>query len=243
MVFEKLTDRRIIKGEIISETPLHIGSGKKDLEIEPIDTPIITDTSGQPYIPGSSIKGKVRSEAERIARQNGQVVCNPPQIDQMCGTQVKNPDNYCICCKIFGTAAGRDAKGKSVASKVKFRDSYPLEKIDKPLTRAVIALDRDTGSVSGGALAHTEAVPTGTKFDLEIVCDNMTEDELKLLRAALKSVQDSALGGYSSRGFGKVKFRINKLVKRSAKYYLGDEPEIVEGEELKVWQKELGVGE
>src|SRR5919106_1923864 len=144
MVFEKLIDRRIIKGEIISETPLHIGSGKKDLEIEDIDTPILTDTSEQPYIPGSSIKGKVRSEAERIVRQSGQQVCNPPDVERMCGTKVENPDNFCICCKIFGTAAGgRGAKGKSVASKVKFRDAYPTENVDKRLTRAIIALDRD----------------------------------------------------------------------------------------------------
>jgi len=87
MVFEKLTERLIIKGEIISQTPLHIGSGKKDLEIDDVDAPIITDTSLQAYIPGSSIKGKVRSEAERIARQNGQPVCNPPNVMNMCGAK------------------------------------------------------------------------------------------------------------------------------------------------------------
>ncbi len=236
MVFEKLTERLIINGQIISQTPLHIGSGKKELEIGDVDTPIITDTSDQPYIPGSSIKGKVRSEAERIARQNGEPVCNPPNVRNMCGTKERDINRLCICCRIFGTAAA--SGGISVASKVKFRDSYPVEKIDRLLTRAVTALDRNTGSVSHGALAKTEAIPAGRRFDLEIVCENMDEHERKLLRAALKSVQDSALGGYSSRGFGKIKFNVTNIVKRSAKYYLGEEEEQVVNE-LEMWQREL----
>ena len=57
MVLEKLTERIIIKEEIITQTPLHIGSGKKDIEVGEVDMPIITDNSDQTYIPGPSIKG------------------------------------------------------------------------------------------------------------------------------------------------------------------------------------------
>jgi CRISPR-associated RAMP protein (TIGR02581 family) len=240
MVFEKLVERIIIRGEIITQTPLHIGSGKKDIEIGDIDTPIIVDTSDQPYIPGSSLKGKVRAEAERIARQNNEPipVCNPPNINNMCGTLKKTPENFCICCKIFGTAARSD--GTSVASKVRFRDSYPLTKVETLLTRTGTALDRSTTSVSSGSLYTTEAVPAGTRFGLEIVGENLSERELNLVRAALKSVRDSGLGGYSSRGFGKVKFKIDKIVKRNPKYYLGEEQEKeVAGTELESWKKAL----
>jgi len=45
------------------------------------------------------------------------------------------------------------------------------------------------------------------------------------LRAALKSVEDNALGGHSSRGFGKVKFNITSTKLRTAKFYTGEEPE------------------
>jgi CRISPR-associated protein Csm3 len=240
MVFEKLSERLIIKGEIITQTPLHIGSGKKDTGISEV-TPVITDLSGQPYIPGSSIKGKVRSEAERIARQNNLGACNPPHVEDMCGTLKRSPGEFCICCKIFGTAAS--SKGVSVASKVKFRDSYPIEKSETVLlTRAGIALDRSTGSVSRGAVFQNEAVSAGIRFSLEMVCDNMEEKEMNLLRAALKSVQESALGGFSSRGYGKVKFKIQSVTKRTAGYYLGEEQEPqkgVEDNELNNWQKDL----
>src|SRR5919197_5929627 len=134
MVFEKLSERLVIKGEIITQTPLHIGSGKKDIEIGEADMPIITDNLDQPYIPGSSIKGKVRAEAERIARQSNQFVCNPPNVRNMCGSLKSRPEDFCICCSVFGTAGA--SGGMSVASKVKFRDSYPVEQVDSLLTRA-----------------------------------------------------------------------------------------------------------
>lgn len=237
MVFEKLVERLIIKGEIITQTPLHIGSGEKDIEIGEADRPIITDTLEQPYIPGSSIKGKVRSEAERIARDS-QFVCTPPQIKAMCGTlksaEPKPQQEFCICCRIFGTSGDI-----SVGSKVKFRDAYPIQHTGSLITRAAIALDRNTGAVVIGPY-HTEAVPANTRFYLEIVCDNMEQNEIKLLRAALKSVQDSALGGFSSRGFGKVKFKFTNIVRRTAGYYLGEEQEVsVEAKLLDEWQKAL----
>jgi len=240
MVFEKLTERIVIKGEILTQTPLHIGSGKKDIDIGEADMPIITDSSDQPYIPGSSIKGKVRSEAERIARQSNQFVCNPPNVKNMCGTLKSRLEDFCICCSVFGTAGA--SGGISVASKAKFRDSYPLDKVDTLLTRAGTALDRKTGSVYGSSLYHAEAVPSGTRFGLEIICDNMNEKEINLLRAGLKSVQDSALGGFSSRGFGKIKFKITGITKRTASYYLGEEQQkVIEGAELEKWQKDLGM--
>lgn len=235
MAFDKLTERIITKGEIVTKTPLHIGSGKKDIEIGEADMPIITDTLEQPYIPGSSLKGKVRSEAERIARQKGHSnICTPPSTKNMCGTI--SPSNICICCRIFGTAGDKI----SIASKTRFRDSYPVDKVENLITRAGTALDRKTGSVSRGSLYHTEAVPAGTRFSLEIVCDNMNQEEINLLKAALKSVQDSSLGGLSSRGFGKVKFNITGVTRRNSRYYLGEEEEKqVSGTELEAWRKDI----
>jgi CRISPR-associated RAMP protein (TIGR02581 family) len=237
MVFEKLIERRIIKGEIIALTPLHIGSGKKDVDIGDVDMPIITDTFNQPYIPGSSIKGKARAEAERIARQNNEFVCNPPNIRNMCGTlKANNPQDFCICCKMFGTAGS--SGGTSISSKLRFRDSYPIDKIDTLLTRAGTALDRNTGSVSQGPLYSIEAVPVGSRFGLEIICENMTDKETELLKAAIRSIEDSSLGGLSSRGFGKVSFKINSISVRTPKFYLGEERERnIEGKDLESWQK------
>ena len=237
-MFEKLHERLIISGTLEAVTPLHIGSGKPELEIGEIDMPILRTPDGQPYIPGSSLKGRVRAEAERIARERGLEVCNPPNTRNMCGTIKKDssPQEFCICCRIFGTAGD-----VSVASKVKFRDAYPQGKVESLLERTGIAIDRKTGAVARRALYTIEAVPAGVKFNLEIVADNLSEDELKLLLAALKSVEDSALGGSSSRGFGKVKININEVCRRTAGYYLGEEEEQrLKGGDLERWLEEKG---
>jgi CRISPR-associated protein Csm3 len=232
MVFERLEKRLILSGMIEAVTPLHIGSGKPEVEIGEVEMPILRDPYGQPYIPGSSLKGRTRSEAERIAKEMGYEVCNAPYVDKMCGSIKGSIEEFCICCRIFGTAGRQTA----LASKVKFRDSYPTERVEELLQRTGIALDRVRGTVAKGALYTVEAVPAGTRFNLEIVTENLKEDELKLLKAALKSVQDSALGGSSTRGFGKVRFEFTMLIERTAAYYLGEaEEKVLEGEELKRW--------
>jgi CRISPR-associated protein Csm3 len=234
-MFEKLEKRIIISGVLEAVTPLHIGSGKPDVELGEVDLPVLTDPEGRPYIPGSSLKGRVRTEAERIARQKGMDVCKPPDVKNMCGSLKRDPDDFCVCCKIFGTAGDL-----SVASKVKFRDAYPLSKVETLLERKGIAIDRDKGTVARGALYTIQAIPAGVQFDLEIVCENMSEDELKLLKAALKSVEDSALGGSSTRGFGKVKIKIDAVKERTAGFYLGEEKEkVFSGDELQRWLKDF----
>ncbi len=235
-MFERLERRIIFSGTIEAVTPLHIGSGKQEVDIGGADMPVLTDPNGQPYIPGSSLKGRVRAEAERIAREEGLTVCKPPDVKNMCGSRKDNTKDFCICCRIFGTAGNI-----SIASKVKFRDAYPTEKIGTLLERTCIAIDREKGTVSEHALYTIQAVPAGTKFSLEIVAENLADDELKLLLAALKSVEDSALGGSSTRGFGKVKFNIENVRERTAKYYLGEEKEkVFTGESLKEWLREKG---
>ena len=230
-VFEKLEKRLILSGTIEAVTPLHIGSGQREMDIEEVDMPILRAPNGDPYIPGSSLKGRVRAEAERIARSKGMEVCTPPNVKQMCGSLKRSPEEFCIACRIFGTAGTI-----SVASKVKFRDAYPIEKVEEYLERTGIAIDCAKGTVSGGALYTIEAVPAGKTFSLEIVAENLSPEELSLLKAALKSMEDSAIGGSSSRGFGKVKLRFTKLQERTAEYYLGEQEErVLEGEELKRW--------
>jgi len=221
MSFDKLTERIIIKGQVILVTPLHIGSGEKDIDIGAVDNPMITDVYDQAYIPGSTLKGKIRSEAERIARSKYSYICYPPNVKEMCGSKEYSFDKMCICCKIFGTAG--TSHGISIASKVKFRDAYPTNKIETMLTRSGTALDRKTGSTYSGILYTTEAVPAGASFNFEFVCDSLNEEEMRLLKAALKSVEDSSLGGLSSRGFGKIRFNIKEIIKRDPKYYLGED--------------------
>lgn len=239
-MFDKLEQRLLIKGTIETVTPLHIGSGQSDLEkFDKADMAIVKDNNGQPYIPGSSLKGKTRSEAERILKKEvGFNVCSPPDVRKMCGSTKSSPAEFCLPCKIFGTAAA--GRGVSIASKVRFRDAYPTQNVVL-LQRSGTAIDRQTGTVSRGALYSIEAVPAGVVFNFEIVAENLGDDELRVLCAALKSVEHSALGGASSRGFEKIKFVFESVVERTAAYYLGKENEkAFSGEALKKWFLEKG---
>lgn len=236
MVFEKLEKRVILLGTLATVTPLHIGSGRPEVEIGEVDMPILRNPNGRPYVPGSSLKGRVRTEVERIAKQEGRYICTPPDVGQMCGTLRNRVEDFCLACRIFGTA-GRI----SVASKVKFRDAYPVEEVSELLERTGTAIDRKRGSVARGALYTIEAVPAGVKFGLEVVGENLSDEEWRFLLAGLKSVEDSALGGSSTRGFGKVKLNLETVSERTAKYYLGEEEEkLFEGEALAKWLREKG---
>jgi CRISPR-associated protein Csm3 len=234
MVFEKLEKRFILEGVIETVTPLHIGSGKGDREMGEPDMPVILAPGGEPYIPGSSLKGRTRAEVERLAKCVELFGCIPPDTRTMCGSR-RSPGGFCPACRIFGTAGT-----VSVAGKVKFRDAYPVAPIGELLERTGIAIDRRTGTVDPKmrALYVVEAVPRGSQFRLEIVLENMTEDELKLFKAALRSVEWSSLGGSSAKGFGKIQFQFKRLREHSTQFYLGKEPEVVvEGAELEKWLK------
>jgi len=199
-----------------------------------VDMPILRTPDGVPYIPGSSLKGKLRSELEKLAKAMGLEVCTPPNVNTMCGATKRSPEDLCISCRVFGTAG----RSLSVASKVKLRDAYPLEPVETMLERQGTAIDRSTGAVSRTALYKTEAVPAGIRFGFELVAENLEEDELRYLKAALKSLEDSALGGSSSRGFGKIRFDFESLKERGPGYYLGEEPgKVLVGDELKQWMK------
>jgi CRISPR-associated protein Csm3 len=232
MVLKKLVERRIFEGRIEALTALHVGSGAAELKGEA--TPVIKDEKGAPYIPGSSIKGKVRSELERIARALEIEVCNTPDIDRMCGSSKESEEELCIACRIFGTAGRRFSR----ASKVKFRDAHPIGDV-KIIERTGTAIDRETGTVWRSALYTVEMVPAGAVFRFEMVAENLEDLELKLLLAALKSVEDTAIGGQTTRGFGKVKIHVDKMTVRTAEYYVGKaEEKVMQGEELAKWIEE-----
>jgi len=199
---ETLKERYVIYCQINTLTALHIGKGRGEKEIGEADLPILKLPDGTPYIPGSSLKGIIRSHFERIVTGLGIRVCiyqksqTPIIPDYEC-----EPENPCISCELFGS--------KNMSSRVIVRDSYPREKVEG-IIRKGIALNRDTKTVSPGrGPFDIEFVPPGTKFDLEIVIENPEEWMLGALFATLEDI--SNIGGQVSRGMGKVKIEIIKI--------------------------------
>src|ERR1700681_3989716 len=104
----QLVGKLILSGELHCETGLHIGAGKGSLEIGGADNPVVKDAFGLPYIPGSSLRGRIRSLLE-----NALGLTTPAELVYLSkrkGQEVRihqsdRPDDE--ICLLFGRNAGR----------------------------------------------------------------------------------------------------------------------------------------
>src|SRR6476661_3297920 len=107
----KLVGKLILAGEVHCETGLHIGAGKGSLEIGGADNPVVKDAFGLPYIPGSSLRGRIRSLLE-----NALGLTTPAELVYLSkrkGQEVRihqsdRPDDE--ICILFGRSPGRVEK-------------------------------------------------------------------------------------------------------------------------------------
>lgn len=190
-----------LTGQIEVITGLHIGAGNDDIHIGGIDNPVIKDRDGNPYIPGSSLKGKIRSLLE-IAEG----VMSP---DGSPSTTETNPRSKIPV--IFG-----DTTGSSI-TRVIFRDAFLSEKsknelVEKSLLPTESKPENTINRLEGKASnpRNTERVIPGLTFDFEIILrildgDNAEEFKAVIVRG-LELLEHDALGGSGSRGYGKIKF-------------------------------------
>ena len=201
-----------IKGKIKVKTGLHIGAGRDTIEIGGNDNPVIKDPiTGDPYIPGSSLKGKLRALLEwfegRVHENQGNP-CN-------CGN--------CIVCDIFGTS---NKEGRKNPTRIIVRDAFiDKDTLEKVKTEGLMlfeekyenALNRITAEANPRPI---ERVIPGVCFDFEIAYkifnENDKEDEiLNKILTSMALLEEDYLGGGGSRGNGKVEFIDLKLIKKS----------------------------
>jgi len=223
-----LQGRIILTGRIRAVTGLHIGGSPGALAIGNVDLPVIREAiSGRPYIPGSSLKGKMRSLAEKLtgAPQNRRV----GQIYMHVAENREQYDRYWVN-PIFGVP-GEVEFEVPAPTRLVVRD-IPLEegsaqvllnaKTDLPYTEVKweAAIDRVTAAATPRQI---ERVPAGAVFaPMEIVFNVYLDDDVDLFAhvlTALQLVEDDYLGGQGSRGSGKVAFENLRLsVRRGAGY-------------------------
>jgi len=241
----KLVGKLILAGELHCETGLHIGAGKGSLEIGGADNPVVKDAFGLPYIPGSSLRGKLRSLLE-----NSLGVTGPAELVYLSkrrGQEVRihqsdRPDDE--ICLLFGRNPGRmervqgEALESTAASPARLAVyDAPLdpesitaqmrENLDDELTevKSENAIDRITSQANPRTL---ERVPMGarfhTRFVMDVLCDEDAPLFLRVLEG-LRLLEDDALGGGGSRGSGRVSFSNLRLVWRNKNYYATGAPE------------------
>ena len=204
----QLTNIHILEATLILETGLHIGG----IDNEVIKHPV----SGEPYIPGSSLKGKIRSllewksgavqeaplgKKEYDNAQNEQQAAAIKQILQLFG--------------ISGDTANENFQKEIGHTRVSFWDC-PLNKdyADRlrednlPLTEA--KSENRINRIAGTAdPRQTERVPAGARFDFKLTIKEFDGDDKALfdtLLQGLKLLEWDSLGGNGSRGYGKVAF-------------------------------------
>ncbi len=198
-----------IKGQIKLRTGLHIGGSKDDIEIGGIDMPVIKHPNGEPYIPGSSLKGKMRSFTEWLeqkVRPDGRV--------HTCSSK------DCPVCRIFGTTEKDWHFGPTrlIVRDAFLNEDWKRETLDGGLSlteeKVENWINRLEGKAGMGGLRKAERVPAGAIFDfemsyklMEIDGDSETDHRFfdKVL-IALRLVEMDALGGSGSRGYGRIAF-------------------------------------
>lgn len=216
----RMTGRARIEGRIELLSGLHIGAGKEAIEIGGIDNPVIKHPhTGEPYIPGSSLKGKLRFLLEWAfgkLREDGHVW----GFNDASGQTFAADDPI---LRIFGTPAKRE-KWHGGPTRLVVRDAplaraWLAETLERglPLTeeKTEVLIDRIAGKAHDRVgPRQTERVPSGAVFDLAMVFrlydtgDAGARDKqcLNWLLQGLDFLEQDALGGSGSRGYGRVRF-------------------------------------
>ncbi len=255
----------ILEGVLECQTGLHIGAGKGSLEIGGADNPVVKDAFGLPYVPGSSLRGKLRSLLEQSAG-----LATPPELVYLSkrkGQEVRihqseRPDDE--ICLLFGRNPGRvervsgDAAESSAATPARLTVyDAPLiagsitpqmrENLDDELTevKSENAIDRITSQANPRTL---ERVPAGARFHFRMILDVLCNEDRELaprLVEGLRLLEDDSLGGGGSRGSGRVRFAGLRMVWRGRGFYSSGAPEreIVADADLGALQSQVAGGD
>lgn len=205
---------RTITARIRLRSGLHIGAGKDTVEIGGLDQPIVKNPlTGAPYIPGSSLKGKMRSLLETAIFMGTQ-----PETREaiMKGKPCTCGHRSCPICTLFGVRkTSTECDPDLGPTRILVRDAY-LSAEDMVLFRdgrlpMEIKNENSINRLKGVAEnpRPLERVPAGVSFDLNIALKVYEGDDEKLsawIFKALKLIEMDALGGCSSRGCGQVVF-------------------------------------
>jgi len=205
-----------ISGCIIVKSPLRIGGARIETPYQLADLStarIKINDHHVPYIPGSSIKGVLRSISEKIQASNNNQYCNPNRTcGRIHGKKIKNirgraelaefiNENFCDVCKIYGSMG---LKGF-----VFFTDAYPSSNETIKLgSKSQISINRRMGDTVRGSLHQVEYMYPGSKFDFNMLIQNLNDYQLALLFASIKMInsEQAYLGSFSTKGFGRVAF-------------------------------------
>ncbi len=227
MLYDKFENKYIVKGKLITEDPVHIGSASKNsLDPSDVDDSVLKDSRGIPVIPGSSVKGVVRAYFESVLRGIGEKCCDVLDNKKCCTESYDFKDKLkkastlkekaqitydcsCEACRFFG--------GREFAGKVHIKDCYLN---GKPYFeyRDGVGIDRETGAAKKGAKYNFEVVSKDSEFDFMMTAENLDEKQEKYFDFIIKALESGELsvGGKTSRGLGSFRVEVTEKSKVTA---------------------------
>ena len=214
-----------LSGTLKTRTGLHIGAHSGNVNPRGIDAPIVREPfrratdSGQdshlfPYIPGSSLRGKLRMLLVRVLDKPVREVIRAGGKPIRLHSCQKDA---CEVCRLFGSVPVGD-DGWSLPSAVHFTDLRLTPEARQHFARELKsenATDRLTMSANPRVI---ERIPPGAPFDFSLTyyvraLETLEEDVNNLL-TTLALLQDDTLGGHGSRGYGQVSLSLKKMTAR-----------------------------
>ncbi len=223
-LFDRFQSRTIIKATLEIQTALSVGS-RLSLEPTGTDMPVIKTPDGLPFIPGSSIKGVVRFQAERLLRTWNRPprlwACDPfhePCVpeksrdgrkgkEELWKESVQNDAAFarevfkasCTACRLFGSPW--------FAGRVAFKDAYLINAEALSVVTQIrdgVGIDRDLGAARAHVKYDFETVVPGACFGIEILAENLQDWEIGFLLIVLRLWEEGgiAIGGKTTRGPG-----------------------------------------
>lgn len=192
---------KTIQVEIL--TGLHIGAGNDSVQIGGVDSSVIKDPiTSLPYIPGSSLKGKVRCLLETEG--------NYSPLDDTINDYFGPTSDYLREKK-------DDKNYLQKPTRLIFRDLFLCDEDKKRFLsgdiitefKTEIVIDRKKGIAKDGGLRTIERVPPSVNFIGEILIRYENDNELneisKVLNEGIDLLNNDYLGGSGSRGYGAIK--------------------------------------
>lgn len=215
----KLLKKIIYTGNLVVKTGLHIGGTNASLNIGGPDKFVVRNPlTNTPYIPGSSLKGKLRSLLEL---KNGETSNGKPSnnVGSKAGAlfgvagdnKQSHPSRLIVRDAEMATDADTEEELQKYGLSRKMLPDYSNTDLPFTESKTEVSIDRITAKANPRTF---ERVPAGAQFKIQLVLnvfDDDNENELKnSLRRAIALLHDDYLGGQGSRGYGQVKLHFTK---------------------------------
>lgn len=211
-----LVKKILVKGDIILKTGLHIGGTNSSLNIGGPDKFVVRNPlTNKPYIPGSSLKGKMRSLIELV---DGTITS-----DHRGNGPTKNPQTR--AGNLFGTVGDNQQPSRLIVRDAEIYSKSGFDEFkntDLPFTetKTEVSIDRVTAAANPRTF---ERVPAGASFKMGMILNVFSSDDeaqlTETLKEALKLLQDDYLGGHGSRGYGQIEISNLSFEERDKTFY------------------------